>query len=139
VLGVTFSRALAIDERPCSTSSHEPPRSRLPLSWFPLAWSGARGQAVHTATLLSGGRVLVAGGLGAMVNGDNPIIDSAEVFDPRTGAFSATGTMTSPRVGDHPTLLSDGRVMFTGGSSKSGTLRSTEIYDPRTGTFGSAG
>jgi hypothetical protein len=92
----------------------------------------------QTATLLQDGRVLLAGGLGADVNGDQSILQTADTYDPKTGKFSAAGSMSSPRSEHTATLLFDGRVLITGGSNDSGTLASAEIYDPKTGVFGPA-
>ena len=95
----------------------------------------------QTATLLAGGRVLVAGGGGDSI-GDG--LASAEIYDPKRGTFSLTGPMTTPRVVDTATLLSDGRVLVTGGSFGNGWdmggpfVASAELYDPKTGTFGRA-
>ena len=47
--------------------------------------------------------------------------------------------MLQPRDNHAATLLSDGRVLVTGGSTPSGTLASAEIYDPATGAWSSAG
>ena len=91
----------------------------------------------HTATLLSDGRVLVAGGH----NGRRPnvrIFSSAEVYDPRIGTFTSTGTMIVSRHKHDAVLLGDGRVLVTGGSDErdgAGMYATAEIYDPRSGTF----
>jgi len=96
---------------------------------------------VHTATLLLDGRVLVTGGDDRFLH---PLA-SAELFDPRTGTFSPTGSMATPRDFHVATLLLDGRVLVTGGSpfgmdSASGQfLASAEIYDPKTGKFSPTG
>jgi hypothetical protein len=47
----------------------------------------------HAASLLSDGMVLVAGGSDDSISSQA----SAELYDPRTGTFHATGTMTTPR------------------------------------------
>ncbi|MFI5259540.1 MAG: kelch repeat-containing protein [Candidatus Limnocylindrales bacterium] len=90
-----------------------------------------------TATLLTDGRVLIAGGWGS---------STAEIYDPRAGTFSKTGSMAYFRAWDTATLLPDGRVLIAGGEGgpaegplNSSTLSSAELYDPKTGTFSPAG
>jgi hypothetical protein len=94
-------------------------------------------RTVHTATLLSDGRVLIAGGFN---NGN--LLASAEIYDPTTGTFSPTGSMTTARGGQTATLLPDGRVLITGGATNGDTsvaVSSAELYDPKTGTFSPTG
>jgi hypothetical protein len=50
--------------------------------------SMSTGRDAHTATLLSSGKVLVAGGLG-----DNGYLSSAELYDPAEGSWSDTRSM----------------------------------------------
>lgn len=83
----------------------------------------------HTATLLSNGKVLVAGGHDA----------SAELCDPTTATFAATGSMSVGRSAHTATLLANGKVLIAGGQSLSGTLATTELYDPSGGTFTATG
>jgi prolyl-tRNA editing enzyme YbaK/EbsC (Cys-tRNA(Pro) deacylase) len=84
----------------------------------------------HTATMLSDGRVLVAGG----DNGSTAALASAELYDPATGQFSPTGSMGTVREVPTATLLPDGRVLVAGGDDGSSTnfspLASAELYQP---------
>jgi hypothetical protein len=94
---------------------------------------------IQTATLLSNGRVLVAGGAGVVVVDQLTFFTPAELFDPKTGKFTATGSMTDPRTYATATLLSDGRVLIVGGNRQSNLITSAELYDPATGMFTAAG
>ena len=56
------------------------------------------------------------------------------------GAFTATGTMITPRMFHHATLLANGKVLIAGGTtfcylSPCLPTASVELYDPATGTF----
>ena len=96
-----------------------------------------KARALHTATLLGNGQVLVAGGEQDGVKS----LDSLEMFDPSRSLFTPAGTMTSPRQGHSATLLPDGRVLIVGGYDgvHRRYLNNAEIYDPRTGRCTSAG
>lgn len=82
----------------------------------------------HTATLLSDGRVLVAGGNQAAD------ITTAEIYDPKTNAWSLAGEMSDGRWYASATLLPTGEVLIAGGAPLIGALDTTEIYTPNTGT-----
>jgi N-acetylneuraminic acid mutarotase len=87
----------------------------------------------HTTTLLSNGKVLVAGGAR-----DGNETGAAELYEPTSGTWTNTGSMRVPRQAHTATLLHNGKVLVAGGyngdSSFTG-LNSAEIYDPTTGTW----
>ncbi len=92
-------------------------------------------RANNSATLLSDGQVLIAGG-----NTDR----SCQLFDPATGKFSPTGSLKTWRDNATATLLQDGRVLVAGGDQGDIgpgqlMLASAEIYDPATGRFSPTG
>ena len=131
-------------ELPTATSSPIP--TAAPTPGFSATGSMTTGGDGATATLLADGRVLFAGGAGAPLQG--PAINSAELYDTKTGAFSATGSMTTARWGHTATLLPDGRVLIAGGAGGrdfaiDGPLplatASAELYDPKTGRFTKTG
>ncbi len=93
----------------------------------------SNGRTAHTATLLLSGKVLIAGGDACTFDqyyGDCPL-SSAEVYDAAVGTFTATtGRMSVNRDFHTATLLSNGKVLVTGGRDAS-----AELYDPTSGTF----
>jgi hypothetical protein len=113
---------------------------------------------VHTATLLLDGRVLVSGGFANYYydDGEGGIHysaaqwASAEIYDPVSETWWETGSMRSWEPGSMyagtrsyhmSTLLSDGRVLVSGGYAyyyPAHYLASAEIYDPAHGTWSPA-
>ncbi|MBJ6760081.1 hypothetical protein JGU66_04855 [Myxococcaceae bacterium JPH2] len=91
----------------------------------------------HTATLLGNGKVLVTGGASGEYGG--AALGSAELYDPATGAWTAAGSLGTARAHHTATLLSNGKVLVSGGEGASGRLTSAELYDPATGTWTAAG
>jgi Galactose oxidase, central domain/Kelch motif len=87
-------------------------------------------RSAHTATLLPNGKVLVAGGLGApdVASGPQPALSSAELYDPASGTFTATGSMTTARDSFTATLLPNQKVLIAGGANAAGSLSSAELY-----------
>jgi N-acetylneuraminic acid mutarotase len=87
-----------------------------------------------SATRLSNGKVLVAGG------SPNQSLASAELYDPNTGTFSATGDMPGGGRGNHVAVrLDDGQVLLTGGANSDGTQAQALRYDVSTGGWSDAG
>jgi len=100
----------------------------------------------HTATMLPNGKVLIAGG-DSPDTGYTPLA-TAELYDPSSGTFTPTGSMTVSRAGHTATALPNGKVMIVGGVGAVGTqqgddgpitvyavLSTAELYDPNTGKF----
>lgn len=117
------------------------PTPRTPGSWTATErMVGDR--TYHTATLLLDGTVLVTGGV---LTGNGDMAEpsaTAELYDPDTGAWTSTGSMTEIRYSHTATLLADGRVLVVGGAS--GLIdpppsRSAELYDPATRTWTATG
>lgn len=84
----------------------------------------------HTATLLANGKVLIAGGSDRL-DSFQPLA-SAELYDPSTGMFTLTGSMTTVQRSGPATLLQDGRAFVAGETN-------AEIYDPASETFAPTG
>ncbi len=132
---------------PASSTSTTPITTTTPVSTsgggtatsvkgpFAVTGSLTTARATHTATLLPNGKVLITGGTG---NGLQPLA-SAELYDPSTGMFTPTGSMTTARTWGHTaTLLANGKVLIAGGTNSLTTyapLTSAELYDPSTGMF----
>jgi hypothetical protein len=89
------------------------------------------GRATHTATLLTNGAVLVAGG----ANAAGDALASSELFSTTTG-WTLTGKMNSAHAEHTATLLGNGNVVVAGGENVSGVSQTVaEIYSPSTGKW----
>lgn len=101
-------------------------------------------RASHTATLLTNGKVLVAGGT-KYYNDHFNSLSSSEIYDPSLGTWVLATSMNGERTSHTATLLPNGDVLVVGGltqiyyyGSCSWNLRSissAEIYDPETGKW----
>ena len=99
-------------------------------------------RAGPSSTLLTSGKVLVAGGV--FFTGTPPYnlvanyLASAEIYDPVTGKFTLTGSLNTARSGNTATVLGNGTVLMAAGQNNGangGYLASAEIYNPATGKF----
>jgi sugar lactone lactonase YvrE len=87
-----------------------------------------------TITLLQNGQVLVTGG----TNSIGVTLASAELYNPATGKWVATGSMSAARSVHTATLLPNGLVLVAGGFNGS-YQSSAELYNPVTWTFTATG
>lgn len=86
----------------------------------------------HTATRLSTGEVLIAGGTGATTE----LAGTAILYDPDADRFDGERKMLVSRVHHTATALPSGEVLITGGFIDDVlTTKLCELYDPRTGEF----
>jgi hypothetical protein len=114
---------------PSPTASPRP-MALATLKQGPAMTLAREGQA---AVRLADGRVLLMGGIVPFTGQCGmactaPATASVEAYDPSTGKFSPSGSLTEPRAGGEALLLDDGRVLVSGGDfNQSNTM---EIYDP---------
>ena len=89
-----------------------------------------------TATMLTNGLVLVAGG----ENNGQYTITGAELYDSSSGAWTKTGSLQQERESFTSALLPNGQVLVAGGydGGGAGELASAEIYTSTTGIWTNA-
>ena len=145
-LSDTVPPSAAPSAAPSATPSLAPSPTSAPHFVATGAMQVARLYA--TATLLTNGKVLIAGGMPCLDADGVRGFASAELYDPKTGTFTMTGALTIPRDWAVATLLKDGRVLVVGGDNPGtggcatpykgpSTISHTtaDIYDPATGKF----
>jgi hypothetical protein len=137
--GLADGRVLVAGGDSYGAGNSDPTRAEVydeGLGAFTAGGSMTTRRTGHSATLLSDGKVLLAGGR---------CLASAELFDPATTTFILTGKMATDRSGHLAIRLASGRVLVVGGSGSGGGMGefgcglpedSLEIYDPLVGTFG---
>lgn len=98
-------------------------------SWA-LTGSMSNKYSSYTASVLSNGKVLVAGG---------NFNRAAELYNVSTGTWSSAGQMSSVRFNHGAVVLSNGKVLVAGGSDASDkTLASVDLYDSNSGAWSAA-
>jgi N-acetylneuraminic acid mutarotase len=104
------------------------------------SWTAAAtmpiGVLQHTATLLSNGTVVIAGGYEGYVQGGASA--AVMLYTPSTNTWSQLAAMNNPRQQHAATLLGSGQILVTGGygvTTGNGTVIPSEIYTPSTNTW----
>ena len=96
-----------------------------------------------SAVMYEPGKILYAGGGGRSASAGIPPTSSAEIIDLNQGTpqWAMTGSMTYARRQFNLTLLADGKVLATGGTSSPGFSnrklgrKQAEVWDPATGAW----
>ena len=93
--------------------------------WTPTGdMTAPRSETEHAVVRLPDGRVLVPGGHTA----PHLPVSSADLYDPRTGTWTAAGFMSIPRAGHVAVLLNGNRgVLVMGGYSIEGGVSTTSV------------
>lgn len=140
VVALSDGRALVLGRNPPqlydpTTNSFSPTGS--------LSSTGVYGKELYSATPLNNGMVLVAGGMD-----DFGRTNEAALYDPVTGSFTTSASMSFARDAHAAVRLVDGRVLVVGGDGWacsgnfcqfSGSVAAAELYDPVNQTFTRAG
>jgi hypothetical protein len=102
---------------------------------FTLVGNLSVGRKNHSATLLSDGKVLIAGGADRF----DTALSSAEIYDPVAQSFSVVpNPLVNARHSLFAHLLPNGKVLLFGGMG-GGIMRTAELYDPTTEIFTATG
>jgi N-acetylneuraminic acid mutarotase len=98
----------------------------------------ATSRRAQSRELLPDGRILVVGGTNTTGVDESASVfyNTAEIYDPATGTWTATGSLTTGRALAQASRLPDGRIILSGGWWVS---LSAEIYNPATGTWSATG
>jgi len=87
----------------------------------------------HSATIMTNGKVLIAGGY----NGSS--LTNADIFDPIAVTWTKTGGMTTNRHSHTATLLPNGKILVVGGYNGTALLATAELFDPNNATWANTG
>ena len=92
-------------------------------------------RALHTATCLADGSVLVVGGLSA----NNRALESAQIYDPVRDLWREAAPLATARFQHAAAALPNGMVLITGGLHRSDKpLAGGEVYNPSANTWSPA-
>jgi Galactose oxidase, central domain len=104
-------------------------------TWTATGSLAHAGFIIRTATLLPNGKVLVVGSYPVYVYPHLSYLPGAELYDPASGTWAATGIPVTLFNSPRATLLPNGNVLVAGVSAGV----SAELYDPASGTWSATG
>jgi len=105
-------------------------------AFTPTAATSSPPRTLHTATLLTTGKVLIVGGKAA----DGSVLASTVLYDPASDSFTLSASLATARDEHTATLLPDGNVLIAGGRDRIGAaLASAELYVTISNIFVPAG
>lgn len=128
-----------------SAELFDPSTNRFTLTTAAFPGGGANmsaGRYESSATLLTDGRVLIAGG-----SDSHTILNTAEFYEPSRGSFICVGGPATSSGGEcNPSMitarnlasasaLANGEVLIAGGIGLNGMLSEAELYNPAAGSF----
>ena len=136
----------AVDANPASPYGRSPTPPGSPSCTMRIAWDNVAypalldpswtatgtmttARARHASVLLSNGKVLIAGG----TTGTGVGLVTAELYDPATRTFAATGALTGPTFSPSIVELPGGKALIVEGDYEQ-TARAS-VYDATTGLF----
>src|SRR5207253_280736 len=100
-------------------------------TWTATGSPAHAGFIIQTATLLPNGKVLVAGSYPVFVYPHVSYLPHAELYDPASGTWAATGIPVTGISSGTATLLPNGKVLVAGGRARP--------YYPASGTWSATG
>lgn len=122
-----------------------PPPPPIPSHQWTVQETGSLSQdrELHTATVLSDGKVLIIGGETIGHSVIPATVALAELYDPASRTFTPAGSLNIPRFLHDAILLPSGKVLVVGGAGlNSGNgypVSEIEAWDPTTKTFSVVG
>ncbi|MBK6694308.1 MAG: hypothetical protein IPG50_19185 [Myxococcales bacterium] len=103
------------------------------LGTWTLVASMVSNRYQHTATVLSNGKVLIAGG------GETVPLGTTELYTPATNTWTAGPAMAVARWLHRAEALPDGRILVAGGYTGSAYSASAQLYNPTANTWATTG
>jgi hypothetical protein len=121
----------------CTDGAHDAEIFDVKTQLFEPTGKMSTRRSGHTATILPDGKVLIVGGTDSFQR-NRKVLASAELYNPATGKFTSTGSLSVVRYKHAALLLPDGNVLIVGGSDErdwQGQYNSAELYHAKRGVF----